>query len=139
MREKSYSPLVFLRLKPNQLLRRLLKASPEADVHIPPAGKGGILPTSQLKKPFSGLLRKSIQTPPETAQCSTHNYQPLNLTALFRANSESLIPFETAPAATFLHRRPLPCRSSYQSCTGDHLPAPVDNSRHQFCTSDYQS
>ena len=58
------------------------------------------------------------------AQCSRHNYQPLNLTVLFRSNSESLILFETAPAATFLHRRPLYCSSNYQSCTGDHLPAP---------------
>ena len=126
-----------------------------------------------------------------------------HLTDLFRANSESLIHFETAPAATFLHPRPLHCCGNYHSCTGghfpveaatspapatiflhqqipaatsfapaatstapatflqqrlpvmhhqlpilhqrppsctsDHLPAPVDTSSHQFCTSDYQS
>ena len=36
-----------------------------------------------------------------------------------------------------LHRRPLPCRSSYQSCTGDHLPEPADTSSYKFCTSSY--
>ena len=36
-----------------------------------------------------------------------------------------------APAATFLHRRPLPCRSSYQSCTGDHFPANATTFLHQ--------
>ena len=41
-------------------------------------------------KALSGLLRKSIQTPLETARLSRHNYKPLNLTALFRSNSESL-------------------------------------------------
>ena len=56
----------------------------------------------------------------------------------FQTNSESLILFETAPAATFLHRRPLPCRSSYHSLTGDHLPAPADSSSYQFCPSSYQ-
>ena len=90
------------------------------------------------KKTFSGRLRKSIQTPHETAQCSRHNYQPFNLTALFRTNSQSLILFETAPAATFLHRRPLHCRSNYHSCTGDHLPVPAYTSSYQFCTSSYQ-
>ena len=137
------------------------------------------------------------------AQYNRHNYQPLNLTDLFRANSKSLILFETAPAATFLYRRPLHCSSNYHSCTGghfpveaatspapatiflhqqisadtssapaatspapatflhqrlpvlhqqllvlhqwppsctsDHLPAPVDTSSYQFCTSNYQS
>ena len=75
------------------------------------------------KNPISGLLRKSYQTPPETAQCRRHNYQPLNLTALFRSNSENEILFETTPAATFLHRRPLHCSGNYHSCTGDHLTA----------------
>ena len=38
-------------------------------------------------------------------------------------NSESLILFETAPAATFLHRRSLHCSSNYHPCTGGHFPA----------------
>ena len=80
------------------------------------------------KKPFSGLLRKSIQTPPETAQCNRQNYRPLNLTALFRANLECLILFEKATVATFLHRRSLHCRSNYHSCTGGHFPAEATTS-----------
>ena len=78
----------------------------------------------------------------------------------FRTNSESLILFETASAATFLHRRPLHCSSNYHSCTGDHFPAegatsrapatllqqrlavlhqqlPVMNQRLPSCTSDH--
>ena len=35
------------------------------------------------------------------------------------------------PTATFLHWQPLPCRSSYQSCTGDHLPAASTTFLHQ--------
>ena len=35
-----------------------------------------------------------------------------------------------------LHQRPLPCRSSYQSCTGDHLPASADTNSHQPSTGD---
>ena len=58
------------------------------------------------------------------AQCSRHNYQPLNLTALFRTNSESIILFETAPAATFLHRWPLYCSNNYS-------PAPATIFLHQ--------
>ena len=56
-------------------------------------------------------------------QCSRHNYQPFNLTALLRTNSESLILFETALAATFLHRWLLHCSSNYHSCTVGHFPA----------------
>ena len=73
--------------------------------------------------------------------------------------SESLILFETAPAATFLHRLPLHCSSNYHpcsgghllaeaatspapaatnSCTSNHLPAPAATSSYQFCTSSYQ-
>ena len=37
-----------------------------------------------------------------------------------------------------LHRRPLPCRSNNQFCTGDHLAAPADTSSYQFYTSSYQ-
>ena len=72
---------------------------------------------------LSGLLGKSFQSLHETVQCSRHNYQPLNLTVLFMGNSESLIHFETAPAATFLHRRPLRCSDNYHSCTADHFTA----------------
>ena len=32
------------------------------------------------------------------------------------------------PAITFLQQRPLPCSSSYQSWTSDHLPAPATTS-----------
>ena len=43
--------------------------------------------------------------------------------SLFRANSESLILFETALAAIFLHRWPLHCSSNYHSCTHGHFSA----------------
>ena len=49
--------------------------------------------------------------------------QQTQLPASSRANSESLIYFETAPSATFLHRRPLHCSSNYHSCASGHFPA----------------
>ena len=71
----------------------------------------------------------------------------------FQVYSESLILFEAAPAATFLHWRPLHDTNNYHSCTRDHFPAeaatspapatiflyqqiPADTSNYQSWTSD---
>ena len=122
--------LVVLQLKPNQ---QQLPMRTEADVPIPAADDAEWLPASQLKSPF--------QTPPETARCSRHNYQPFNLRALFRSNSESLILFEKAPAATF--QAPA-ITFQYQqtpaalSCTSRFQQQPVLHQRPPSCTSRHQ-
>ena len=130
LREKSDS-------KPNQqqLPTRTAQGFPKSRRPYSSRRRRRNIASLSAKKDFSGLLRKSIQTPPKTAQCSKHNYQLLNLTALFGANSESLILFETAPAATFLHWRPLHCSSNYHSCTGGHLPAEAATSSAPAATS----
>ena len=109
---------------------------------FPAADDAGRLPASQFKSPFQGNS-KSFETPPKTAQCSRHNYQPLNLTDLLGSNSESLILFETTPAAIFLHRRPLHCSGNYHSCAGGLFlalaatsSAPAATS-YQPCTGDF--
>ena len=65
------------------------------------------------------------------------------------------MPFEMAPAVTFLHQWLLPCSSNNHSCTGNHFPAeaatspalvttflqqrlPSCISSYQLCTSSYQ-
>ena len=68
------------------------------------------LPASQSNSPFQSYFRKS--------------------NTLFAPVTTSL-----QLQLPLLHRRPLPCRSSYQSCTGDHLPAPADTSSYQFASN----
>ena len=131
----------------------LLKVSSEADVPIPAADDAGRFPASQLKSPFQGYSEshsKHFLRRHNAANTTTS----LSIKQHFFRKSESLILFETAPAATFLHRRPLHCCGNYHSCTGDHFPtgaatssAPVETSGHfpapantsscQSCTSDH--
>ena len=96
--EKSNSPLVTLRPKPNQQqlpMRHCSRFPLKMTSWFQPADNAGIwpvadnartLPASQFKSPFHNYP----ETPSVLAQCSRHNYQPLNLTALFGSNSESL-------------------------------------------------
>ena len=137
MWEKPDSCLVVLWLKPNQqqLPIRTAQGFPKSRHPDSSHRQRRKIASLSALKPFSGLARKSSQIPLEMAQCSRHNYQPLNLTALFRTNSESLILFETAPAATFLPRQPLHCSSNYYSCIGNHLPAPAATSSAPAATS----
>ena len=89
----------------------------------------------ESKKGFiiSGCTRMSVFLGERVS--SRHHYQPLNLTDLFRTNSESLILFETVPAANFLHRQPLHCSGNYHSCTGGQFPAPAAISSAPAATS----
>ena len=101
----------------------LLKASPKVDVLIPAADDTGRLSASQLKSPFQGYSESLSKHLLERHNAADTTTSLSKKTALFRSNSKSLILFETAPVATFLHRRPLLCSSNYHSCTGGHFPS----------------
>ena len=75
---------------------------------------------------LKALFRATQKVYPNTSWDGTMQQTQLPASqsnSLFRTNSESLILFETASAATFLHHRPFHCSSNYHSCTGSLFPA----------------